>query len=163
MSRTEEKQASTIVEVIIALIYAALVVGCTIFFQNAVNDFLDDYEEYVGSFVVAIFSFIFAMIFTGIGKGIIGFCVGKHFLEKSFVIFACIFLFIICLIMNAHLLAWWLTALCSILGTFISCIKVFFKSKVKKKVNEVRDLERDIRHQSIDDAKRMMKKFRGKL
>lgn len=65
--------------------------------------------------------------------------------------------------MNSHLLIWWVSAVFSVLATFVSCIKILIRREIRKKAEEFRDTERGLREQSVRNAKLMMKKFRGKF
>lgn len=162
MSSDPNESSSIYVEAAVALIYAVLLVACTIILQNVVKGYLDQFSIYVGGTIVAIFSFLIAMLLTNIGKGIIKFAMGDHFLVKSFVILSCIFLIVVCALASQWMMLWWLTAIGSVLGTIVSFFKKLFRRKVKEHVKEVRQLERDLRHQSIEDMKEIRDILRGK-
>ncbi|MCQ2079600.1 MAG: hypothetical protein MJZ38_06080 [archaeon] len=162
MSSENENSHNVVVEAVVALIYAVLLVACTIILQGAVKGYLDQFSVYVGGTIVAVFSFIFAMILTGIGKAVIKLLMGDHFLVKSFVILSCVFLVVACAVSSQWLMVWWLTAFFSVIGTILAFFKKLFRRKVKNRVREVRELERDLRHQSISDMKEIRDRLRGK-
>ena len=153
-------------DLIIAIIYAGLLIGCTVFVQSMVRGALDQYEAFVGAFAVSLFAFFFAMILGAVGKALLNLVMGDIYLSRNFVLFACLFTFVACAICHSILLMWWITAIMSVVGILITFIKKLVMKKVKHRVETVRDIEHDLRHESIDRARavkdEVWDRFRGR-
>ena len=154
MSRRDDSETGVfLTDAVLALIYALLLIGCTVAVQQAVRGYLDRYEVYVGALVVSFFAFFFAMILGAAGKVLLNLLMGDLYLSRSFVLFACLFSFVACVICHSMLLMWWVTAVMSVVGILITFIKKLVRKKVKHKVDEVREIERDLRHRTMDEAR----------
>jgi predicted membrane protein len=150
----------------LALVYAGLLIGCTVVVQSAVRGYLDQYEVYVGAFIVSLFAFFFSLILGAVGKAVINFAASDLYLSRNFVLFACLFAFIACAVCHSMLLVWWITAVMSAIGILVTFIKKLVMRKVKHKAEVVRDIEHDLRHESIDRARavkdEVWDRFRGR-
>ena len=162
----ESERMDLVLDALIALIYAGLLIGCTVFVQSMVRGALDQYEAFVGAFVVSLFAFFFAMILGAVGKVLLILLMGDLYLSRNFVLFACLFSFVACAICHSMLLMWWVTAVMSVVGILITFIKKLVMKKVKHRVETVRDIEHDLRHESIDRARavkdEVWDRFRGR-
>jgi len=167
MSRRDDNETGDLLtDAVLALIYASLLIGCTVFVQSLVRGALDQYEAFVGAFVVSLFAFFFAMILGAVGKVLLNLLMGDLYLSRNFVLFACLFSFAACAICHSMLLIWWVTAVMSVVGILITFIKKLVMKKVKHRVETVRDIEHHLRHESIDRARavkyEVWDRFRGR-
>lgn len=155
-----------VLDAFLALIYAGLLIGCTVIVQSAVRGYLDQYEVYVGAFIVSLFAFFFSLILGAVGKTVINLAASDLYLSRNFVLFACLFAFVACMICYSLLLVWWITAVMSVIGILVTFIKKLMMRKVKHKAEVVRDIEHDLRHESIDRARavkdEVWDRFRGR-
>ena len=162
----ESERMDLVLDALIALIYAGLLIGCTVFVQSMVRGVLGDYEKYVGAFIISLFAFFFAMILGAVGKVLLNLLMGDLYLSRNFVLFACLFSFVACAICHSMLLIWWVTAVMSVVGILVTFIKKLVMKKVKRRVETVRDIEHDLRHESIDRARavkdEVWDRFRGR-
>ena len=153
-------------DILIAIVYAVLLIGCTVFVQSMVRGVLGQYEGLVGAFIISLFAFFFAMVLGAVGKVLLNFVMGDLYLSRNFVLFACLFTVTACVICHSVLLIWWVTAMMSVIGILITFIKKLFVKKVRHRVETVRDIEHDLRHESIDRARAMKDevwdRFRGR-
>lgn len=156
------EQPSFRFDLVTAVVYAVLLISCTIVVQELVHGYLDQYSRYVGVFVVSLFTFFFAAFFGSVGKSIINFVMRKRFLSKRFVILAIVFTVLVCFLCSGILMFWWASAIMGSLGIVITFFKVLFRRELRKNISRVREVESDLRHQSLDRAEHVFDRIFGR-
>lgn len=149
-------------DIIVAAVYSAILVYLTVSLQDWIHGYLDPYAKYVGGFIIAVITFALAMFIGSFGKFAVNIFVGDRFFSKYFVIFAVVFMFVFCALCSGSLLVWWMSAIMGAVGIVVTFFQKLFKREVKKNVRYARDKGAEMTKGSLDMAKDMYDRFRGK-